>query len=181
MSVIAAVAEEEKLLPSVRSGVVQEALRPIAGRYKVIRQEIGGTTMALRDIVTGYLSEGLAGMGVTFDFPTQAPRNKPDFVRMMDAFQKKYPDKGLLFVLDELFDYLKSRDQQALTRDLAFLREVGEICASTSLVLSPEMSFCATGTVAAVLGLNVISSSLAYTPESDDPWNTPTRICACAR
>ena len=132
MSVIAAVAEEEKLLPSVRSGVVQEALRPIAGRYKVIRQEIGGTTMALRDIVTGYLSEGLAGMGVTFDFPTQAPRNKPDFVRMMDAFQKKYPDKGLLFVLDELFDYLKSRDQQALTRDLAFLREVGEICASTS-------------------------------------------------
>jgi len=86
MSVIAAVAEQEKLLPSVRSDVVQEAFKPIAGRFKVIRQEIGGTTMPLRDIITGYLSEGLADMGVTFDFPTQAPKNKPDFVRMMNAF-----------------------------------------------------------------------------------------------
>lgn len=134
MSVIAAVAEQEKLLPSVRSGVVQEAFEPIAGRFKVIRQEVGGTEMALRDIVTGYLSEGLAEMGVTFDFPAsdKVPKNKPDLVRMMDVFHKKYPDKGLLFVLDELFDYLRSRDHQALTRDLAFLREVGEICASTS-------------------------------------------------
>jgi hypothetical protein len=132
MSVIAAVAEQEKLLPSVRSDVVQEAFKPIAGRFKVIRQEIGGTTMPLRDIITGYLSEGLADMGVTFDFPAQAPKNKPDFVRMMNAFHEKHPDKGLLFVLDELFDYLKSRNHQALTQDLAFLREVGEICASTS-------------------------------------------------
>ena len=132
MSVIAAVAEQEKLLPSVRSDVVQDAFKPIAGRFKVIRQEIGGTTMPLRDIVTGYLSEGLADMGVTFDFPAQAPKNKPDFVRMMNAFHEKYPSKGLLFVLDELFDYLKSRNHQALTQDLAFLREVGEVCASTS-------------------------------------------------
>ena len=48
-------------------------------------------------------------------------------------------------------------------------------------VLSPEMSFCVTGTVAAVLGRNVISSSRAYTPESVPDVNTPTRICAWDR
>ena len=48
-------------------------------------------------------------------------------------------------------------------------------------VLSPEMSLSVTGTVAAVCGRSVISSSRAYTPESDAPWNTPTLTCACAR
>ena len=35
--------------------------------------------------------------------------------------------QGLLFVLDELLDYLRGRRDQELNLDLRFLREVGEI------------------------------------------------------
>jgi Family of unknown function (DUF6079) len=36
----------------------------------VIREEIGYTTMSLRDVLCGYLEDHLAGMGVTYKFPS---------------------------------------------------------------------------------------------------------------
>lgn len=47
---------------------------------------------------------------------------------MMAQFHEKYPDHGLLLVVDELLDYLRSRNHQDLILDLGFLREVGEVC-----------------------------------------------------
>ena len=35
---------------------------------------------------------------------------------------------GLLLVVDELLDYLRSRQDQKLVLDLNFLREIGEVC-----------------------------------------------------
>ena len=45
----------------------------------------------------------------------------------MAAFHERYADQGLLLVVDELLDYLKSRKDQELVLDLNFLREVGEV------------------------------------------------------
>ena len=47
---------------------------------------------------------------------------------MMAQFNEKYPDHGLLLVVDELLDYLRSRKQHDLILDLGFLREMGEVC-----------------------------------------------------
>jgi hypothetical protein len=47
---------------------------------------------------------------------------------MMAAFQAVHPDKGLILVLDELLDYLRSRVDQVVSLDLSFLRELGEVC-----------------------------------------------------
>src|SRR5699024_7602361 len=44
---------------------------------------------------------------------------------------EQYPDQGLLLVIDELLDYLRSRNEQELTLDLGFLREVGEVCSNS--------------------------------------------------
>ena len=46
----------------------------------------------------------------------------------MAAFQEAYPEHGLLLVVDELLDYLRSRDDHELVLDLNFLREIGEVC-----------------------------------------------------
>ena len=47
---------------------------------------------------------------------------------MMAAFQSVHPDQGLVLVVDELLDYLRSRKDQELSLDLSFLRELGEVC-----------------------------------------------------
>jgi Family of unknown function (DUF6079) len=99
-------------------------------RSGVIRSEIGSTTMSLRDIVCSVLEDGLTRFGVSFEFPSTGDRheNKCALQEMMAAFQAAQPDRGLILVLDELLDYLRSRVDQALTLDLSFLRELGEVC-----------------------------------------------------
>ena len=130
MSVISAICEHADLLSALGNAQVAQAARAIAGKFKVVRTEIGATAMSLRDILTGSLEEHLAAMGVTYTFPdaSQVPNNKRAFEEMMAAFHQTWPDHGLLLVVDELLDYLRTRKDQALILDLNFLREVGEVC-----------------------------------------------------
>lgn len=51
MRVISAVAEHEDMLVHLTHPGVAEAMRPIAGRFKVVRQEFGATKMPLRDVM----------------------------------------------------------------------------------------------------------------------------------
>lgn len=130
MSVISAVAEYGELASDLTNPQVAEALGAIAGRFKVIRFEIGGVTTAFRDMVVGELTRGLARLDVSYAFPDAdaISNNKRAFEDMMSAFHGVYPDHGLLLVVDELLDYLRTRPDQELVRDLNFLREIGEVC-----------------------------------------------------
>ncbi|MYN66483.1 MAG: ATP-binding protein [Acidobacteria bacterium] len=129
MSVISAIAERADLVDSV-SPLVAVAARRIAGRFKVARTELGATTMDFREFVCSQLEGALAGWGIDYRFPARdtIPNHKSAFEDLMSAFHERYPDQGLLFVVDELLDYLKSRRDQELVLDLNFLREVGEVC-----------------------------------------------------
>ncbi|MDP9420633.1 MAG: DUF6079 family protein [Actinomycetota bacterium] len=133
MSVVAGVAEHAGLAERLTHAGVAEAAKVIAGRFKVIRFDIGSTPLSLRDIVAKELERGLARMGVEFTFPDwqTATNTKDALIDMMAAFEAVHPDHGLLFVLDEMLEYLKGRRDAELIQDLIFLREVGEICRST--------------------------------------------------
>ena len=133
MSVVSAILERAELVESVGSEAVREAAAPVAGRYRVIRAEIGATKMGLRDIITTELTDGLRRLGVDFKFPdlSEVTNTKRSLEEMMAAFEGVHGDQGLLFVLDEMLDYLASRRDNELRVDLAVLREIGEICKST--------------------------------------------------
>ncbi len=57
MSVISALAEKGELASHVNDPEVATAVAAIAGRFKVVRTEIGATTMSLRDILVAELEE----------------------------------------------------------------------------------------------------------------------------
>lgn len=130
MSVLSAIAENGGLLPSLNDRNVAAAATGISGRFKVIRTEIGATTMSLRDILVAELEEHLTAMGVPYLFPAadKVPNNKRAFEEMMTAFHQVFPDHGLLLLVDELLDFLRTRKDQGLILDLNFLREIGEVC-----------------------------------------------------
>ena len=129
MSVISAVAERRTLL-ELLSPTVAEAAGQIAGKFKVARTELGSTEMDFRHFVCSELEDALDGWDVDFGFPARdtIPNHKRAFEDMMSAFHERYPDQGLLLVVDELLDYLRMRKDQALVQDLSFLREIGEVC-----------------------------------------------------
>jgi hypothetical protein len=130
MSVISAIAERAELVGELTNSAFADAAPRIAGKFKVVRTELGATTMDFREFVCSQLEEALAGWGVEYRFPPRdkIPNHKRAFENMMSAFHEQYPEQGLLIVVDELLDYLKSRKDQELVLDLNFLREVGEIC-----------------------------------------------------
>lgn len=130
MSVISALAENADLIDYLSDEDVATAARKTGGRFKVIRTEIGATTMSLRDIIVAVLEEHMAKMGVSYSFPPadRISNNKRAFEDLMVAFHQVFPDHGLLLVVDELLDYLRTRSEQELILDLNFLREIGEVC-----------------------------------------------------
>lgn len=133
MSVIATIAELPEASSRLTHGEVANKAKEIEGKFKVLRTEIGASTMMLRDIICGYLEDYLSDIGVDYRFPAsdQVANNKDAFMEMMSAFHEVYPDQGLLLVVDELLDYLRGRREQEIILDLGFLREVGEICRTT--------------------------------------------------
>jgi energy-coupling factor transporter ATP-binding protein EcfA2 len=130
LSLISGLAEHAGLAKAVKDKAVAKAAGAVAGKFKVVRLEIPATQKSLRNIICGRLEDFLAGEGLSFTFPPddQVDSNKDDLTQMMARFAEKYPDHGLLLVVDELLDYLRSRNHQEVILDLGFLREVGEVC-----------------------------------------------------
>ncbi|MBU2804262.1 ATP-binding protein [Acidithiobacillus ferridurans] len=129
MSVLSLVAEDAAYAPMIRHPKVAEAVAPIAGRFKVLRIEVGGLEMPLRQIITQQLERFLEKLGVIYSFPAadQELNNKESFEEMMAAFGEKFPNQGVLLVVDEFLEYLQSRRDHELVRDLAILRQIGEV------------------------------------------------------
>ncbi len=111
MSVISSIAEYEDMVENVKNELVGKEARKIAGKFKVIRIEIGSSTMDFREMICSELSDGLAKWGIEYRFPNRdkITNHKQAFEEMMAVFQSVYPEKGLLLVLDELLDYLRPR------------------------------------------------------------------------
>jgi len=133
MAVVSAAAEHTDLVPVLNHPDVQEAAQAIAGHFKVIRAEIGGVTGSLRDILLRELEIALENWGTPFTFPPadQVTNNKDAIIAAVATFQQRYPDHGILLVVDELLDYLRTREERQLILDLGFLRELGEVAALT--------------------------------------------------
>ena len=128
MSVLSLIAEDANYVPMIRHQKVRDEAGSIAGRFKVHRIEIS-SQMSLRDIITQELESFLEHQGVSFSFPLaeKVVNNKASFEKMMAAFEDVHPSHGVLLVVDEFLDYLRSRKDHDLVLDLSFLREIGEV------------------------------------------------------
>jgi predicted transcriptional regulator len=121
MSVLSLVAEDAAYLPMLRHPKIADAARKIAGKFKVHRIEIS-SQMSLRDIITQELELFLEKNGVSYRFPAA-----DKVVNNKAAFAEVHPNHGVLLVVDEFLDYLRSRKDHDLVLDLSFLREIGEV------------------------------------------------------
>jgi len=88
MSVISALTEDKDALQDLENNIVRDAAKPLSGKFKVVRTEIGSTTMGLREILTGTLTRHLAELGVDFTFPAahEVSENKTSFEDMLGKF-----------------------------------------------------------------------------------------------
>src|SRR5262245_31298445 len=76
MSVLSGVAEHSDLAKSLRHAKIGEKVGPVAGRFKVVRTEIGAVVMSLRDVICAELEEHLKTLGVAYQFPPADRRSE---------------------------------------------------------------------------------------------------------
>ena len=135
MSVISSVATDAENLQYLQNQNFAKEMECIAGKFEVLRIEIGGVTMPLREILFGFIQEDFQKRGVPFEMPdwSNVKDNKKVIKDVMMNFEGKYPDKGYLIVVDEFLSYLTSRDERQIVLDLEFFRALGEMCSKSKL------------------------------------------------
>ena len=135
MSVISSIAKDADNLQYLQNQAFAKDMECIAGKFEVLRIEIGGVTMSLREILFGFIEDDFAARGIDFETPdfSTVRDNKKLIKDMMMAFAEKYPDKGYLIVVDEFLSYLTSRDERQIVLDLEFFRALGEMCSKSKL------------------------------------------------
>lgn len=135
MSVISAIATDADNLQYLQNQKFAKQMQPIAGKFEVLRIEIGGVVMPLYDVIMGYIQEDFDNRGIDFEIPEYGSVKslKTVIQDMMMAFSEKYPDKGYLIIVDEFLSYLSSRDEREIVLDLEFFRALGEMCSKSKL------------------------------------------------
>ena len=130
MGFLSLIAENAETLNEIKDESWRPVLEQFAGRYKVKRCELGGSTMSFYEIVAFYLTElaGSCGFEFTFKPQNEVPDVGREFRRFMQAFEQEFPDKGVLLIIDELLEYLKGRRDEDLAIDLGVLRKLGQFC-----------------------------------------------------
>ena len=135
MSVISAIASDKANLAHLQNRGLAKDAEIIAGRFEVVRIEIGAVTTPLREIIFSKIQQDFKSRGIGFDYPAanSGANNKGTLSEMMRIFATKYPDKGYLIVVDEFLDFLGGKDDHTVRLDLGFMRELGEIVKESRL------------------------------------------------
>lgn len=129
MSLFSLIAEDASLLPLVQNEIARNVLSSIAGKYKIIRFELGSDDELWR-LVCYQIDKQLKEWGVNYSIMNDiAPDNYSDKLqRMLAHFENVFPDKGMMIVIDEMLSYLKGRSgSDKLNRDLAVLQALGQV------------------------------------------------------
>lgn len=132
MSLVSLVAEHGEYLDLVGNDQARSLLEPVAGKFKVLRFEMG-TDKRLWDIIVYQLQNFLTGIGVDFRFdPDSMKMYREQMEDMLAAFEDRYPGQGLLLVIDEMLSYLEVRTEKGLlANDLQVLQALGQLCSDS--------------------------------------------------
>ncbi len=128
MSLISILAEDVKMMEMVNEESVFSHLEKIAGKYRVLRFELGHS-QSLWEIITFKIEAYLKELGVEYSFKGDESFSYQERLRkMMAAFEIKHPDYGFLVVVDEMLAYLKGRSTaDKLNLDLQVLQALGQV------------------------------------------------------
>jgi len=151
MSMVSAIAENADLVKYITNEDLKKDFNSIAGKYKVLRFEIG-TDKGLKDIIFAQIERYLKKEEVDFRFDNDSNFSwKESIQQMMAEFEARFPNEHFLIVIDELLEYLKGRKPTELHNDLSLLRQLGEACDNSRFKLmfgvqellyrSPEFQF----------------------------------------
>lgn len=97
MSVISAIATDADNLQYLQNQKFAKQMEPIAGKFEVLRIEIGGVVMPLYDVIMGYVQDDFDNRGINFEVPdyNSVKSLKTSCSGYDDGLLRKIPGQGI--------------------------------------------------------------------------------------
>lgn len=131
LAFVAALLEHPELRGIVQNPIIAKKAEELSRRYLVVKFELGAAQeVSLRHIFFDQIHKQLLEkydidvrsieLGSTYD-------NKQAVLDILADIKSSDPEVGLVVVVDEISDFLKQKNKQDMSYDLALLRELGEV------------------------------------------------------
>ncbi|MCP4110753.1 MAG: hypothetical protein GY749_35375 [Desulfobacteraceae bacterium] len=134
--------EEPALVRFIRSEKIRQAVGKLSRKFYSVQFELQAGQVDLKEWFFGSVRRQLKAK-YQIDIPVFDPvkdfDDKENIKTVLDIVKTKDPSVGLLVIIDEISDFLATRQKEAMKADLQFLRVIGQICQAQDLMFVGSM------------------------------------------
>ncbi len=129
LAFIISILNDSGLRSSIQNEKVREAAKKINRDFVLVRWELQPNDVDLSAYLYDRIERQLEeNYGIVYKFPeNEVVDHKKRIIDVVQAIKSQEPTRGLIIVVDEISDFLKQKDKEKITRDVQFLRILGQV------------------------------------------------------
>lgn len=141
LAFIISILQKPELISHIQNNNVQEAAYQLQRDFVVIHWELQPNDVEFSsyfyDRVELQLEEKY---GIQYKIPTSGVMDhKKEIFKILDLLKQDDPSRGLVVVVDEISDFLKQKTKEKITRDVQFLRVLGQVSQESDFIFIGAM------------------------------------------
>lgn len=129
LAFIISILNDKSVRSYIQNEKVREAAEKINRDFVVIRWELQPNDVDLSAYFYDRIEQQFEeNYGIKYEFPElNVVDHKKMVIDVVQAIKAQDPTRGLIVVVDEISDFLKQKDKEKITRDVQFLRILGQV------------------------------------------------------
>jgi len=134
--------EDPSLADSLKNDRIKQAVKNMNRKFFSVQFELQAGQVGLKQWFYGKIKQQLNAkynIDVSIFDPIKDFDDKDNIKTMLSIIKEKDSSIGLLVVIDEISDFLSSKQQQEMKADLQFLRVLGQVCQDQDLMFVGSM------------------------------------------
>lgn len=134
--------EDPSLADALKNEPIKQAVKKLSRKFVSVQFELQAGQVGLKQWFYGKIKQQLKAK-YNIDIPVYDPQkdydDKDNIKDILSIIKKEDPSVGLLVIIDEISDFLSSKQQQEMKADLQFLRVIGQVCQDQDLMFVGSM------------------------------------------
>jgi len=134
--------EDPGLADSLQNDRIKQAVEKLSRKFFSVKFELQAGQVSLKQWFYGKIRQQLKekhNIDIRVFDPQIDFDDKENIKEIITIIKEKDPSIGLLVVIDEISDFLSSKQQQEMKADLQFLRVIGQVCQDQDLMFVGSM------------------------------------------
>lgn len=134
--------ENPELGEYINNSAVQKAVKTFKRKFLTVQFELQSGQVELKRWFYGKIRQQLKAKH-NLEIPVfdtlKDFDDKENIIKIIEKVKSKQPEAGLLIVIDEISDFLASKQKEDMKADLQFLRVIGQVCQDQDLMFIGSM------------------------------------------